>query len=228
MLLTSHELNTPLMVVSGYLEILKEEKSLDRRCANYVNGAFDACQKIEKIVQGMRYLTYTRSDISLKNLDMGQWLKEAIHPFVEVLVRRNQKFSLEIPEEPIYIQADKFCMDEIIHNLLSNAIKFTPDGGKITVGIKLEGGSAILFCEDNGDGISMQDFPHVFDAFYTAIPALNHHTAVNFEYRGAGIGNGLAIVKHFAGLQSGKIELVSTLSQGSCFSISFSRVFSNR
>lgn len=225
LILTSHEMNTPLMVISGYLEILMEESSLDNRCASYVKGAFDACQKLEKIVQGIRYLTYTKADVQLKSLCLNQWLKEAISPFVSILVQRRQKFSMEIPEESVYIQADKICMEEIIRNLLGNAIKFTPDGESISVGIKIEEKNAILFCKDTGDGIGDKDLPHIFDTFYTAIPALHHHTAVNFEYRGAGIGNGLAITKHFAEIQNGKISVESQPGKGSCFSISFPRFF---
>ena len=219
--LASHELNTPLMIVTGYLEMIKEVGTLQGSIRKYVIGAYNACSRLEKIIKGMRLLTRGKSDLNLEPVELNNWLQQSLGFYATIIQSRNQCLHQQLADTPVYIKADRNALQEIFDNLLSNAIKYTPDGGDITVGIAYSDSDARLFCKDNGDGISETVISRIFESFYTGTPLLQHHTALNYEYLGGGIGNGLAIVHHLTKIQNGKISVISRPGKGSHFMVSF-------
>lgn|GEM_PF-3363592 len=111
------------------------------------------------------------------------------------------------PEQLVSIDVE--LLDQIIDQLLSNAMKFSPQGGKITVRLDLDGDYALLRIEDHGIGIPIEDQPYVFDSFHRA------ENAISIE----GTGLGLTIIRQTVQLLGGHISLVSVPGEGTAITI---------
>jgi signal transduction histidine kinase len=99
-------------------------------------------------------------------------------------------------------------------NLLGNAVKFTPDGGQVMLDASMQGTDSAYLClavRDTGIGIAEANQARVFDPFVQIDSALNR------KYEGTGLGLGL--VKRLVELHGGHLTLVSTLGEGSCFTV---------
>jgi signal transduction histidine kinase len=110
---------------------------------------------------------------------------------------------------PLWIYGYDSLLFRLVFNLAENAIKYTPRGGKIEVTLEQQAGSAVLQVRDNGPGIPPDAQEHIFDRFYRGDPARE----------GSGTGLGLALVRSIAQLHHGKIEIFSTVGEGSCFRV---------
>jgi signal transduction histidine kinase len=108
-------------------------------------------------------------------------------------------------------------LKQLLLNLVSNAIKFTPDGGKISLGLRQESNMARLTVSDTGVGIAPDDLARIFDRFYQADPARSRPSE-------SGAGLGLAIAKWIAEAHGGSIEVQSEVGKGTTFIVRL-RVF---
>jgi two-component system, OmpR family, sensor histidine kinase SenX3 len=99
----------------------------------------------------------------------------------------------------------------LARNLLENAIRYTPEGGKICVGLKMQGGRAVLTVQDTGIGIPAKDLPRIFERFYRVDKARARETG--------GTGLGLSIVRHIAESHGGRVLAESELGVGTTFTV---------
>ena len=122
--------------------------------------------------------------------------------------------TLNVALDPSVVGAwcDSVRIQQVVWNLVSNAIKFTPKGGRVDVRLTREGSSIQLRVDDNGQGISAELLPHVFDRFHQA----DSSTRRKF----AGLGLGLSIVKHIVEAHGGTVEAKSPgTGKGSTFTV---------
>ncbi len=98
-------------------------------------------------------------------------------------------------------------MKQILYNLLSNAVKFTPDGGRVDVGVRAENGDVRVEVRDTGIGVAPEDQQEIFEEF----------RQVGRERSREGTGLGLTLTKRFVELHGGRIWLDSTPGKGSTF-----------
>ena len=141
---------------------------------------------------------------------------EKVKPFKET---RNIVVELEKEIGFPKIFTDKIkIVDSILFNLIMNSIKSSEDGKKILVKAKLteNGKMAEISVKDEGVGISAKDLENIFSPFYVAGDEKRHHSGV-YEYRSAGIGLGLTIVKNIVELMGGEIWCKSEEGKGSEF-----------
>src|SRR5699024_3830057 len=101
----------------------------------------------------------------------------------------------------------------VIINLVDNAISYTPENGKITLGIKETTDFIRIQVKDTGIGIGLETLPRIFERFYRVDKARSRNTG--------GTGLGLAIVKHIIEVHGGKITVESEIKKGSLFSVYF-------
>lgn len=96
---------------------------------------------------------------------------------------------------------DKERLEQVFFNIISNALYYTPDGGKVTVGTRREGDTAVITVEDNGIGIPAEDLPRVFERFYRVDKARSRSLG--------GTGLGLAIAREIVQKHRGSISVSS-------------------
>jgi signal transduction histidine kinase len=99
----------------------------------------------------------------------------------------------------------------VLDNLINNAIRYTPTGGRIELSLHCTGNEAVITVADTGQGIAPEDLPHIFDRFYRADKARTRAAG--------GTGLGLSIVKWIVDAHHGRVEVESTLGEGSTFRI---------
>ena len=117
-------------------------------------------------------------------------------------------FKTEIPDTPLYLEADLTMVQRMLANLIENALKFTASGG-VELTLSSNSRNAILQIKDSGCGISQEDLPHIFDRFYRA--DASRHLSGN--------GLGLPLVKAVTDAHKWKIDVESTPGKGTIFTV---------
>lgn len=211
----SHELRTPLTAILGWAEMLRSG-SLDAAVANravlniqrnakaqahLINDLLDA----SRIVAGKLQLNSQPVEL----ISVVESAVDAVRPSVEAKQLR-LKMVLEPWVSPFSGDPDR--LKQVVWNLLSNAIKFTSPEGVIEVKLERAGEKALITVTDNGQGISPEFLPHVFDRFRQADGSTKRIYG--------GLGLGLAIVKHLVELHGGAVNAFSHgLGRGAEFTI---------
>jgi CheY-like chemotaxis protein len=117
-----------------------------------------------------------------------------------------------LPEHPVKLQADRARLSQVFSNLIGNACKFTPDGGRITIEARGEGGRAVVSVRDNGIGIAAGQLGGVFEMFSQVDNSL--------ERAHGGLGIGLTLVRRLVEMHGGSVAATSDgLGEGSEFSV---------
>ncbi len=219
--IASHELRTPVSYILGMTRLLKDATSAERlqqamqSIAGKAKRLDDIIHAMFKLLPDQRY----RQELRYGKVVISEMLEEVyldVFPFIE---RRGQRLVIQLGEQTPDIQADRDKVRDMIENLVMNAVKFTPDGGTVTVGVGLElGGFISITVHDQGPGIPAQDLPHIFEPFFTGGDVLQHSTAAGGEYQKRGMGLGLAIVRAFAQMHGGSVN-VTTSPKGATFTI---------
>ncbi len=209
----SHEFRTPLTLIMGPLEQMltgaqekesKQKKKMrlmlrnSRRLLSLINQLLE----LSKFDSGTIKLQAARQNIV-------PFLKGILHSFDSLAVQNEVEliFQTEAEDIPLYYDPEK--LEEVISNLLSNAVKFTPDGGRITLAVKVKKALSAMeeqeylevSVSDTGPGIPPEDMAHIFDRFYQGDSTYPHHRQ--------GTGIGLAIAREIVELHHGVIEAVS-------------------
>jgi signal transduction histidine kinase len=214
--LTSHQLRTPLSVITSSAGILKEfGKQLDE----------EKMQKhLQRIQIYVRHLTQLLDDILLLNKANTNYLafepaQLNIHQFCAVLVEEFQlsethcaiRFSVqdEIAFQSIRSELDEKLLRQILINLLSNAAKYSPVDSVVDFRLSLQDQQIIFTIQDEGIGIPQDEKSQLFQPFYRASNVGNI----------AGTGLGLAIVQKCVELHQGQISVISQQNQGTTFTI---------
>jgi CheY-like chemotaxis protein/two-component sensor histidine kinase len=134
---------------------------------------------------------------------------EAARPFIDC---RKHEFSMSLPTEHIWVEADATRLEQIVVNLLNNAAKYTDPGGLIRLSVTSAGGEAILKVRDNGLGMSPEMLPRIFDLFTQVDHTLSRSHG--------GLGVGLALVRTLVEMHDGRVQAYSAgLNEGSEFTV---------
>ena len=218
--IAGHELRTPISYILGMARLLKDSTD-STRLLFAVQSMGSKAKRLNEIIQAMFKLMPTglhREDLHYTDVDLSVLLEELyidVFPFVE---KRNQRLLTNIVDTIPPLRLDREKLRDILENLLMNAIKFTPDGGIIKVRASLALGDRVtVSVQDQGPGIPEQEYPRLFQPFYSGGDVMTHSTG-DTGYQKRGIGLGLAIVRHFTELQRGTVHVTSS-PLGSTFSI---------
>ena len=215
----SHELRSPLTAILGWAELLNQQKldaeMTSRALAAIERNAVTQAALIEdlldisQIVSGNLHLT-----IGL--VDLGAVVQDAVETLQPMAEMKQIEIQTMLAPQASLIPGDTARLQQILLNLLTNAIKFTPQAGKIWVWLETAPPDAapetIITVSDNGQGISPEFLPHLFEQFRQAEPSSTR--------RQGGLGLGLAIVKHLVELHGGIVQASSPgVNQGATFTV---------
>ena len=215
----SHELRTPLTSVKSYLEALDEGALSEPVAPDFVKVSLNETNRMMRMVTDL--LSLSRIDNETSQLDIELTNFTAFITFIlnrfDKIKSQSQedtkKYELirEYPITPIWVEIDTDKMTQVIDNILNNAIKYSPDGGKIKVGMKTTDAQLIISISDEGLGIPKKDLPRIFDRFYRVDKARSRAQG--------GTGLGLAIAKEIVKQHKGFIWAKSEYGKGSTFTI---------
>jgi signal transduction histidine kinase len=221
----SHELNTPVTVVLGMIELWKMSQTpgtspVERQWVDRIGAAAQRLARtVERMLKLVRSGDFSRS-LEKEPIALEPLLRRTIDELTPYLQLRGQSVALEIQPALEPIEADPFKLSDVLINLLANAIKFTPDGGTIRIEAHTEPAApdwVRVGVSDEGAGIPPADQQYLFEPFFTGFDTLRHSSG-DYQFRKRGIGLGLWLVKTFVELHGGRVEVASTPGQGSTFS----------
>lgn len=214
----SHELRSPLTVVSGYLETLLDDDGLDSRVADPLRSMQKQARRMNRLVEDLMLLSRLESDepgLGGSIVNMPKLIALAVEQAREFSGQEGHGIETEV-DEMLCLSGVENELYSAFSNLLLNAVRYTPAGGHINVVWKRDGESAMFSVTDTGPGIEAHHIPRLTERFYRV-------DAGRSRARG-GTGLGLAIVKHVLLRHQGRLEISSEPGRGSCFSCRFAEV----
>jgi signal transduction histidine kinase len=211
--IAAHELKTPLTLIQGYVNMLRELKEIDERTISFVEGIYRGSQRMNTIIENM--LDLSAMDTSQLNLVLEQVnLKSMIDLIIaqqeQALSERRHTIEMVTLEELPKVEGDPARLHQIFNQIISNAIKYTPDGGQIIIRGEIMSAtdnspeSVRISVKDTGIGIAPEDRDKIFAKFYRSSDSKLHSTGET-KFLGAGPGLGLAIVKGLAEAHGGRV-----------------------
>jgi two-component system phosphate regulon sensor histidine kinase PhoR len=215
----SHELRTPLASIQGYAETLMDgalhDEANNMRFLGIIRhnaerlarltGDLLALSRIEMKTQKFRFATYHVNELLSEVLD-------TIRPIAD---KKQIAMVQEFAPPGTEVFCDSEALYQILSNLIDNSVKYTPEHGRITVGVYVcpvvTGAPRMLelLVRDTGVGIPAEDQPRLFERFYRVDKARSRELG--------GTGLGLAIVKHLVRTHGGEVRVESELNQGAAF-----------
>jgi len=215
MALLSHELRNPLSPILNALTILRQMRTNDpiiEQAGEIINRQVmqmvrlvDDLLDISRITKGKLRLTKETVELRL----VANRAAETARPLIDA---RKHDFSMSLPTDPVWVEADPARLEQIVVNLLNNAAKYTDPGGLIRMSVYQEGAEAVIRVRDNGVGIPPEMLPRIFDLFAQVDGAVSRSHG--------GLGIGLALVRTLVEMQEGRVQAQSAgLGEGSEFTV---------
>ena len=211
----SHELRTPLNAIMGFSDIMRQGLfgSLSDRYAEYAELIHDSGGHLLDLINDvldMSKIEAERFELSRDIFDA----RDAVAGVLRLMRGQADRAGVQLrgllPREPLDVTADRRAMKQIALNLVSNALKFTPRGGAVTVTIHADGPVLELVVADTGVGISAADMQRL---------GRPYEQAGGPAQRATGTGLGLSLVRSFAELHGGEMEIESRLGEGTTVTV---------
>jgi signal transduction histidine kinase/ActR/RegA family two-component response regulator len=211
----SHEMRTPLNAIVGWLSILRHEqadprhvqeglKVIERNTATQLQ-LIDDVLDVSRIVSG-------KLRVDIHPCDLTDVINSGVNIMRPAAEARSITLNVQLDPSASGAWCDSVRIQQVVWNLVSNAVKFTPKGGRVDVTLSRERSSFQIQVMDNGQGISSELLPYVFDRFRQGDSSTRR--------RFAGLGLGLSIVKYIVEAHGGTVEANSPgEGKGSTFTV---------
>jgi len=202
----SHELRTPLTAIRGHVAALREgvldDEASQERSLEVIAEESSRLERLVGDVLDLAKLDARRFALLREEVDMRALCERAYATFAEEARTRGIEYDLALDEGAVLI-TDGDRVLQIVTNLLSNALRWTPEGGRVDLGLGAENGEVRVAVSDTGPGIEPEMEERIFRPFMSG--------------DGGGTGLGLTIARELAGALGGRLELHSEPGRGSRF-----------
>jgi len=216
----SHDLRTPITLLQGYLEALRDHVISDEEQRNAtIRLMLTKVEGLNSLIQDLFEISVLEAgkvELVQERLALAHWREMLQEQYGMELEQRGIRFvcSLEDPAiASIKVSIDVHRMNRVFENLVYNATRYTSKGGSIEIlfAADVENNGVKLSVSDSGEGINPEDLPYIFDRFYKKDKSRHSQSG--------GSGLGLAIVKEIVELHRGTIRVYNRSPRGSTFEI---------
>jgi signal transduction histidine kinase len=210
----AHELRNPLAPVRHGLDILRRNPDsadaanirdmMDRQLGHLVR-LIDDLLDVSRVSQG-------KIELRKEKIQASDVIHSAVETSQPLIDAARHSLTIDMPQEPVWINADLTRLAQVVGNLLNNATKYTPEGGRIDLSLRAAGSEAVIAVSDNGLGIPQDMQSKVFQLF----AQVEHHS----DRARGGLGIGLALVRQLVAMHDGTVSAESAgAGKGSIFTV---------
>ena len=187
----SHELKTPMTVISGFSDGILDGTISQESERNYLEVISSETKRLSRLVRNMldmsRIQSTTPEALKGGSFDISEVIRLSLLSLGSKIDAKGLDVEAELPEEAIKTRGDKDSITQVVYNLIDNAIKFADKGSTIRLSLWKQGPRAFVSVENNGETIPADEMPLIFDRF--------HKTDRSRSENRDGVGLGLYIVK---------------------------------
>jgi K+-sensing histidine kinase KdpD len=214
----AHELRNPLGAVvsaAGVLERIGPSGETATRAGAIIRRQTEQLSRLVDDLLDVARVTTGKVVLSKEALDLEDTVRRCVASLRDA--GRLERHRVAIDAAPVWVDADRMRLEQVIENLLTNSVKYTPAGGAIVLRVRSEGREALLEVEDTGSGISPALLPRVFDLFTQGDSDLDRRTG--------GLGVGLTLVRRLVEQHGGRVKAHSEgRGRGSTFTVRLPRI----
>jgi PAS domain S-box-containing protein len=211
----THELRTPLSNIKAYAETMVTCDEIDvedqKEFCNIINSEVTRLARFVDDLLSISSMEMGSLNIEKQQVETSRLLAEVLDKVEPLMQQKDITFTAKLPEKMRDVRLDKDKFVAVLVNLLGNAAKYTPNGGRVTLHVKLDDSLLQIAVEDTGVGIAAEEVPKVFEKFFrSSDPRVQNET---------GTGLGLSLANEVVRMHGGEITVESELNQGSTFTI---------
>jgi PAS domain S-box-containing protein len=195
-----HELRNPLSPIRNGLQILRlsQDPAARERLVGMMERQVDHLVRLVDDLLEVSRISRGKIELRRERVELGPIVHSAIEACRPLLQQEGHELVVDLPSEPVVLDADAVRLVQVVANLVNNAAKYTEPGGSIRVAARLGDGVVELSVLDNGVGIPPEMLPSVFEMFAQVNRTLGRSQG--------GLGIGLALVRHLVALHGGSVE----------------------
>ncbi|MDR2714186.1 MAG: two-component sensor histidine kinase [Coriobacteriales bacterium] len=230
----SHELKTPLTVISGYAELMQSGQARAEDTQHFAGLIFSEAEHMQELVEDILIIsqldeeeaTFTderrgseeqgvselRGDERIELVDLDKLASDCIYRLTPFADQHNVSVSLK-SEPELLVRGSKRILSSMVYNLCENAIRYNKAGGSVAVEVAQQKENVVLSVTDTGIGIAPEYQERVFERFFRVDKTRSRETG--------GTGLGLSIVKHAAAYHGAELSLTSSPETGTTVSVIF-------
>lgn len=211
----SHELRTPLASIIGYMETLVEGgEAIDTKRAERFHGVvLQEAKRLQSLVDDLMSLSLVEAekhDLPRDKIRLAALVQQAARDGAGP--ERQERLELAEADDELMVRGDRKQLEQLVRNLVDNALKYGSSDGIVTVGVDPgKRDMAVLTVQDRGEGIAAEHIPHLTRRFYRTDPGRSRAAG--------GTGLGLAIVKHIVERHRGRLDITSTVGEGTTVTV---------
>ena len=207
----SHDLKTPLTMIKGYAEMIRDLNSdnVEKRNAN-LNVIIEESERLNILVNDLLTLSKIQANkdvLEKEDFDIVELINNIIKRYSIYKDTEGYTFEVNTPDKVI-VNADKKKIEQVIYNLINNAINYTGDDNKVIINVLVDKNIRVEI-KDTGKGIKKEDLPHIWDKYY--------HSKKKHKRNVIGTGIGLSIVKTILESHNFKYGVESKRNKGTTF-----------
>lgn len=213
--MVSHELKTPLVTISGYAEMLKDESvlgALSPEQIHAVDTISSQTVKLERLISDImdaQKMDLKKMKFNMREFEIDELMNEQMQIHSKLMNEKNIRFT-NTTREKLKITSDPDRLNQVFANLIKNAVDFVPSsGGTIEINASKKNGDVLFYVKDNGSGIPKEKQDSLFKKFYQI------DTSLKRSHGGTGLG--LVICKGITEALGGTIWLESEVGKGTTF-----------
>ena len=209
----SHELKTPLHIISGYSEMLRNQLVSEDDIQVFAQKIYTESQRMVQLVEDIIHLSLLDEtpQIAMEPLDLYQLAQESLE---SLSGKASQKqIALHLKGEPALLKGNRALLSSVIYNLCDNAITYNQPKGDVFVTIRQTEKNTILEVQDTGIGIPKEEGDRIFERFYRVDKSRSKKVG--------GTGLGLSIVKHALKCHGATIQVDSQVGKGTRMTVTF-------
>ena len=200
----SHELRNPLGAIVTATALLKSNRASPEKAPRFLKilerQSEQMAHLLDDLLEASR-VTQNKIDLKRRVIDLTSVTKDAADSIRPIIESRGIRFSVDIQQDPIWVDGDPSRLQQIQANLLSNAAKYTPAGGHVLLKAGREEGAAVIRVSDDGAGIHKEMLDSIFELFVQSTRTLDRSAG--------GLGVGLTLVRALVGMHGGMVTVTS-------------------